>query len=74
MIIREKLNNKSCTNKIAKYIAFWGHLVCGKVSFHISSLDMLYSGAEILNCMQIILFKKTNIWAVNCNLKLFRTF
>lgn len=61
MIIREKLNNKSCINKIAKYTSFWGHLVCEKVSLHISGPDMLYSGAEILNRVQMILFKKTEI-------------
>lgn len=73
MIIREQLNNKGCANKNAKHIAIWEHLVCGKISLHISGPDMLYSDVERLNYVQMILFKTAEIQAVNCKLKLFRT-
>lgn len=73
MIIREELNDKSCTNRNAKH-SHLEHLICGKISLHISGSDMLYSGVERLNCVQVILFKKAEIWAVNCTLKLFTTF
>lgn len=74
MITREELNNKSCVNKNAKCIAILGHLVCGKITSHILGTSMLYSGVERLNYVQMILFKKTEIWTLNCKLKLFKSF
>lgn len=41
---------------------------------HISGPDMVSSGVERVNRVQMILFKKAEIWTVNCTLKLARTF
>ena len=56
-----RVDNKVCTNKNAKYIAILGRLVCGNISLHILSSDILHSGVERLNYVQIIILKKTNM-------------